>query len=66
LGIQPVINLISGSGGITTNAAGPALNPALFSGGAYDNTYAFIMTPRNRETPDNADSQEHGTEIGQL
>lgn len=65
-GIGPLINLISGNGGATPDAAGPALDPTLFNGGAYDNTVAFIMTPRNRATPNDANSQEHGPEIQQV
>jgi len=65
-GIQPFLNLVSGNGGDTASAAGPALDPTLFNGGATDMTSAFIMTPRDRSTVNDANSQEHGTEISQL
>jgi len=66
LGFQPFLNLISGSPGNTQTAGGPALDRTLFNGGATDNTYAFIMTPRNRSTPNDPNSQEHANEIQQL
>jgi hypothetical protein len=48
---------------VAADTAGPALDPTYFNGGEQDNTNAFIMTPRNRATPDNAASQEHVPEI---
>lgn len=66
VGIQPFLNLLSGNGGNTVSAAGPALDPTLFNGGNTDNTRAFIMTPRFQNTLNDAESQEHAAEITQL
>lgn len=44
-GFGPVVNMIRGAGP-TPGAVGPALNVNLFND-ATDNTWAFIMTPRN-------------------
>lgn len=65
VGFQPVLNLISGTGN-TDGATGPALDPSLYSGEVLDTAWAFIMTPRNRRTGDDAKSQEHVPEIRRL
>jgi hypothetical protein len=55
-----VINLFRGEGD-TTYAAGSSINFELFNK-EKDQTTAFIMTPRNRDTPEDLDSRQYGAE----
>jgi hypothetical protein len=68
-GIAPFLNLVSGNGAATPDAAGPALDPTLFNGGAFDQTWEFISTHRDRTsaaTLNDPLSLEHAPEVAAI